>query len=90
MKVKQLIYAQFCDWKEGGVTYSMYDESMREYMDRQGDAKFVCEVEFEDVDREEVVKMGVAAIDKEIADLQVAINRKQDKKQQLLVIGVDK
>lgn len=84
--ITKLVYAHFCELSENGVAYSVYDEHMREYMDDHSPKKFLCEVELPEIDKDEVTGMAVAAIDKEIIDLQVAITRKEEKKKQLLAI----
>lgn len=89
MKTTKLLYARFSEHNEDGVSYSLFDEDMRDYLATEGERIFVDTIEFESVDRDKIIGLGVASIDKDIADLQVAINRKQDKKQQLLAIGVD-
>ena len=80
------IYASFCELADDGVRYSVMDESMRDYYDASDVHIFVGDVEFSEVDRDGVVNMATAQIDKEIIDLQVAITRKEEKKKQLLAI----
>ncbi len=84
--ITQLVYVNFSEHSRDGVSYMIYNEDMREYLDGQEGRKFVCEVVIPKLSYKDVVEMGVAAIDKEIIDLQVQITAKEAKKQQLLAI----
>lgn len=87
MKTKtMLVYAQFCEYSTGGLSHVIHGEDMREFMDNQPQYKFLCEVVVPDIDHKDLAEMGVAAINKEIIDLQVQITAKEAKKQQLLAI----
>ena len=83
---KQIIYAKFCEYTANGVSYSIFDENMREYMDKEPNRKFVCEIEIPLVDRSEVVHTGISAIDTEIARHAKTIADLTAKKQQLLCL----
>lgn len=84
--IKQCLIARFSEYCESGVSYSICDEHMKEYYIESGEVKYICDLEIPEIDRSEVVDMGVAKIDKEIVDLQVQITQKEAKKKQLLAI----
>ena len=67
----------------------IYRESMRDYLDSSDDHKFLCDVVVPVADKESVMHMGVAKIDKEIAALHMQMEEKKAKKQQLLAIEHD-
>ena len=84
--IKQIVIARFCEGSESGVSYMLTGADMKEYYLDSPDYKYVCDIEFEDLNRDEIVGMGVAALDKEIISLQVQITNKEAKKKQLLAI----
>ena len=82
----KLVYVVFSEYSDRG-TYSMHDESMRKHMANNETAhKFLCEVQVPVVSKADLSSMAVGNIDKQIADLAVAIEALQVKKQQFLAI----
>ena len=84
--IKQLVYVGFSEYSENGISYSLFDEHMREYLDNEGVRKYLCTVELPETSNDDVVSMATKQIDKEIIGLQVQITHKQEKKKQLLAI----
>ena len=82
----KLVYISFNPNSDSGIYHEIYDESMRDYLDAQSDRKFLCEVVVPSTDKTTIMNLGVAQIDKELADLHVQMEHKKAKKQQLLAI----
>jgi|TARA_R110000744_G_scaffold220399_2_gene339220 hypothetical protein len=91
--MKLIIYAKFCDYSQSGITYVTFDESMREYLDSNGEHTFVTELDVPEIDNSEVVKMGVKSIDESIAKINAEAHRDIEtlkaKKEQLLALTHD-
>jgi len=87
MKTKtQLVYFRSNQYSEDGISYYLYDENMRDYMELQTDAKFLCEVVVPEVSKADVAELGLSEFDKEIAKHAAAIEALQVKKQQFLAL----
>lgn len=76
------LYAYFNEYDKDGHGYSIFDFEIKE----DASYKFLCELEVPVLPKEDVNKMGVAKLDKEIGDLVIEIENKREKKQQLLAI----
>ena len=91
--MKQLVYARFSAAEKSGISYSLFNESMREYLEGDESRTFVMEIDLPDVPKEEVVKMGVKSIDEDIAKINAeshrGIERLKAKKEQLLALTHD-
>ena len=76
------LFAYFNEWSSDGYSYSCFDSKVED----DEEYKFLCELEVPVLPKEDINKMGVAKLDKEIGDLVVQIEQKREKKQQLLAI----
>lgn len=76
------LFAYFNEWSSDGYSYSCFDCKVED--DEQ--YKFLCELEAPVLPKEDVTKMGVDKLDKEISELVIQIGEKREKKQQLLAI----
>ena len=85
----KLVYASFSGHNESGVSLSIFDLDMREYLDGDNEHKFVCEIAIPVITKADVAEMGTPKLDKEIADHCVAIEMLQSQKKQLLAIEHD-
>jgi hypothetical protein len=85
--VNKLIYVSFSEYSTSGISYHVFDEHMREHMDSQKDEyNLLCEVVMPEVDKESIMNLGVAQIDRDLAELHMQVEAKKAKKQQLLAI----
>ena len=83
------VYWIFCEYTADGVDRTFLTEqqhNMAQAGKSFGDYTFMAEVELPPINQKEVTKHAVKALDKDIGDLQLQINVKQEKKQQLLAL----
>lgn len=88
--MKKLIYATFSECSADGIQYVLHDETMKEYLETKDEYTFIMEIELPETGKEEITKMGVAAIDNKIKDANAKcvqdIKMLNEKKEQLLAL----
>ena len=81
------VFLQACEYS--GANRVLIKEESKEYFDSLDEYEYLCDVMVPVVTEEKKRDMAISAIDKEIADKQVGINRLIEKKSQLLAITHD-
>ena len=82
---KYKVYAGFSEYSSCGYCHHVIDPD-DDWAESGDGFTFLASVELPLPQIGEIMKAGVAAIDQDIAKLQVQINQKQEKKNQLLAL----
>ena len=86
MKIKQYVYASFCEWSDNNVTYTLFDKKLTGSTVRENNYVFIQEIEIDCLSRDEVVALGVKEFDEKIFKLRIQIEAAENKKREMLAL----
>ena len=82
MKIKQYVYATFCEWSDDNVTYTLFSKKLI----NENAYVFIQEVEIDCLSRDEIVALGVKEFDEKIFKLRIEIEAAENKKREMLAL----
>ncbi len=80
------VYFTFCSYETCGYTFHIVNKDACEWADNSKEYFFVKDIDLPAVDMDKVMQSGSAYFDKQIAEMQVEMNRLTDQKRQLLAL----
>ena len=82
----RLIYVSFSKYSDNGVAYHVFDEDLREHLDKQEEYSFLCDVVLPHISSADISKLATNSFDYEIAQHAAAIEMLNADRQKFLAI----